>query len=168
MKSYYLYLILILLLLTSCENPFSPKLNLNAEKQNLISDQKNIDGLFQNWKYAYRFKDTVVYGNLFTDDFNFVYRNHDKGIDLTWDRNQDVLTTFRFFSASNNLELNWNDRINAFGDSTTQQVSRGFTLRVVFSADEVIFIQGRATIQAVRKDTLSQWKIKYWRDESEF
>jgi hypothetical protein len=156
-------------MLISCTNPFAPKLVNSNDNVNLVGDQKTIDGVFQKFRYSYMFKDTVAYGELLADDFAFVFRDYnDGGVDVTWGRQQDMLTTYRLFNATQNLYLTWNDIFNPIGDSLRKEVSRGFTLSIVFNPTDLIEIQGRAVFQLARDSIDSPWKIRVWRDESNF
>ncbi|MCX6148630.1 MAG: hypothetical protein NTW25_15455 [Candidatus Kapabacteria bacterium] len=161
-------IIILLFLVTSCNNPFAPALNSGTNNHGFLGDKTTVDGIFQNWKYAYQFKDSVVYGNLLEDNFIFTYKNNDKGIDQSWNREQEMLTTYRLFTAAQNMDLVWNESVISYGDTTFREISRGFSLRVVFSPSDIIQIQGRATIELTRLNTFSIWKIKSWRDESNF
>ena len=56
-----------------CTNPFAPKIDENLENVTTpISDQKDIAGVFQNFKYAYTFRDTTIYGKLISSDFTLL------------------------------------------------------------------------------------------------
>ena len=69
--------------LTACINPFAPKLDTDLGSEgSLISDQKSIEGIFQNLQYAYTFKDTSIYGRLINSDFTFTYRDYEKEVEL--------------------------------------------------------------------------------------
>lgn len=159
-------IILLSFVLTSCFNPFAPR--LGEGKQEIISDQKSISGVFENFRYAYIFKDTLVYGKLLTDDFTFTYRNYDKNIDVTWGRDEDMLTTSGLFTASQSLDLLWNEIIISSGDSSTIDIARGFSLTVIFDPTYTERIQGRAVLRLVRNSPGDVWKISRWRDESNF
>ncbi len=159
---------ILLFTFVGCNNPFAPALNNGTFNSGFLGDQTTTDGIFQNWKYAYQFKDTMVYGNLLDDNFIFIYKNNDKGIDQTWNREQEMLTTYRLFAAAQNMDLVWNESVISFGDTTFREISRGFSLRVVFSPSDIIQVQGRATVELIRPTSLSNWKIKSWRDESNF
>ena len=68
-----IFLFFSFILFASCENPFSPKLAGNIIEETVLGDQTTVDGVFKNFRYAYIFKDTLVYGNLLTDNFTFIY-----------------------------------------------------------------------------------------------
>ncbi len=161
-------LFLLLFILVSCVNPFAPGLDDSDSGDAVLGDQTETDGVFQNFRYAYLFKDTVVYGNLLADDFTFVFSNYDRGVDVSWGREEDMLTTSRLFNATQNLDLIWNDVVVSSGDSLTREISRGFTLQIIFSPSDIIRIQGRANFNLKRSKGSDPWKIFTWRDESNY
>lgn len=166
MKKYIL--LLLFLAITSCDNPFAPAKYLGQEDVTILSSQKTIDGVFQNFKYAYTFKDTLVYGKLLDENFTFVYRNYDIGSDNSWGRQQDLLTTNNLFQASQNLDLIWNETVLSNGDSLLYAVSRSFNLTIVFNPTDIVRIQGRAYFELKRSTVNDDWKIYKWRDESNY
>ncbi len=156
-----------LLITLSCTNPFAPKI-VDSITDGILSDQMTIEGVFDNFRYAYMFKDTVVYGRLLSDDFVFVFRNYDKGVDVSWGRNEDMISTHRLFNATQNIELIWNNVLTPSGDSLLVEVSRGFTLTIIFNPADIVRIQGRAVFRLRRNDVNSPWLIVMWRDESNY
>lgn len=153
--------------LSSCNNPFAPGLSNKDSENEIISDQHSIDGVFQNWKYSYTFKDTLVYGRLLADDFVFISRNFDKNTDITWGREDELLTTSRLFQSSQSLNIIWNESFNIVGDSLNSQVQRSFNLQVVLSSSDYIDLSGRAMLELKRQKTNEAWKIVKWTDESQ-
>src|SRR5436190_18827111 len=87
---YFVYLsiliICILFTMQGCFNPFNPKIDNTSSNSNIISDQKTIEGVYQNFKYAYTFKDSTIYGQLLPDNFVFTYFDYDLVVDVSWDR----------------------------------------------------------------------------------
>mgnify|MGYP001168580289 CR=1 FL=1 len=162
-----LLLFIVFLFLQSC-NPFAPKLSDDTGQSNIISDQKTVEGVFDNFRYAYIFKDTMVYGNLLADDFVFVYRNYDQGIDISWGRDEDMRTTAGLFQATQTLDLVWNDVILSIGDSLNKDIWRSFNLSIVFSSSDIINVQGRANFRLTRNLEKDKWQISRWRDESNY
>ncbi|OJX59731.1 MAG: hypothetical protein BGO89_05820 [Candidatus Kapaibacterium thiocyanatum] len=152
----------------ACTNPFAPaKANLAADKP-VLGDQRTIDGVFQNFRIAYVFKDTLTYGRLLDRTFSFIYRNYDAGVDVTWGRDEDMIATAGLFNAAQQLDLVWNEVIVADGDSLAQNISRGFNLTITFSPTDIIRAQGRVNLRLERPVATDVWKIVRWRDESNF
>jgi hypothetical protein len=153
--------------ITSCTNPFAPSLSLGGGGA-VLGDQHTVEGLFQNFRYAYVFKDTLTYGRLLDRTFTFVYRNYDQGVDVTWGRDEDMLATQGLFSAAQQLDLVWNDVVLADGDSLLQNISRGFNLTITFNPSDILRAQGRVNLRIARTSTADPWKIVRWRDESNY
>lgn len=157
----------LILIGSSCVNPFAPSLD-ESGGDNVLGDQRTIEGLFQNFRYAYLFRDTLTYGRLLARNFTFVYRNYDQGVDVTWGRDEDMLATNGLFMAAQQLDLVWNDVILADGDSLTKNISRGFNLTITFNPADVLRAQGRVNLLVERPTTSEPWKIVRWRDESNY
>lgn len=167
MKNFFKILLLIMVpvILYSCDNIFSPKLDISTPTE-ILTDQKTIEGLFQNFKYSYTFKDTTVYGNLLTENFLFIYRDYTSGFDVSWDRATDLRTTNGLFQNSQKLEVVWNNIIYQGGDSLNQNVKRSFNLTITFNPSDIVRLNGFVDMNMVRNPETGVWKIQRWRDES--
>ncbi|MGC8595825.1 MAG: hypothetical protein ACP5US_04265 [Candidatus Kryptoniota bacterium] len=153
----------------SCENPFAPR--LAAQRQNvggILSDQTTIDGVFQNFLYAYTFKDTTVYSKLIASNFTFIYRDYDKAVDVAWGRDDEMRSTSSMFQLVDRLVLSWNNIYSLTEDSLHAAVTRGFTLTVAFNPGDVAEVDGKAYFELNRVSGSAPWKISLWRDESNF
>jgi|JI10StandDraft_1071094.scaffolds.fasta_scaffold846266_2 hypothetical protein len=151
-----------------CTNPFAPKLSDTLPTMTGLGDQHTEEGIFQNFRYAYQFKDTLTYGQLLAPDFTFTYRDYDKGIDNSWGRDQDMLTTAGLFQAAQRLEIVWNEVVTSIGDSVVKDISRGFNLTITFSPTDVLRLNGRVDLRLRRPSATEVWKIVRWRDESNY
>jgi hypothetical protein len=165
---HFLQILFCCIFFQSCINPFSPKIIDSEIDAPIISDQKTIDGVFQNFRYSYVFEDTLVYSNLLDDNFTFVYKNYELGVDVSWGKEQDVRATFGLFQAASNIDLIWNETYTSIGDSLEKNVQRGFSLTIVFSPTDVVRLQGKANFRLIFYPSDSIWKITYWRDETYF
>lgn len=151
-----------------CTNPFAPAEAVGVNNAPILGDPRTVEGVFQNFRFAYVFRDTLTYGRLLDRSFSFVYRNYDKGVDVTWGRDEDMIATAGLFNASQQLDLVWNDIISADGDSLAQTISRGFNLTITFNPTDIIRAQGRVNLRVERASTELPWKIVRWRDESNY
>lgn len=158
----------VILILVGCENPFAPRLSNDGSNSSLLSSQETIEGMFANFRYAYRLKDTLVYGNLLEPDFVFIFRNYDKGIDESWGREQELITTYRLFQAAQSLELVWNEIFVDVGDTVLRDVSRSFNLTIVFNPADIVRINGIANFRIRKNPNDRKWRIVSWRDESNY
>ena len=154
-----------LIIVPSCDNIFSPGLDLSTPSS-ILTDQKTVEGLFQNFKYAYTFKDTTVYGNLISEDFIFIYRDYESGFDVSWDRPTEMRTTNGLFLSAQKLEIIWNNIVFQGGDSLIQNVKRSFNLTITFNPNDITRINGFVDMNLYRNSSEDVWKIQRWRDES--
>jgi hypothetical protein len=162
----YAFIALILLALASCENPFAPRLENNPTDNSIFGDQRTVEGVFKNFRYAYIFKDTLVYGNLLADDFTFIYYNYEKSSQpIVWGRNDDLIATSNLFNSAKTIDLMWNEVASKFGDSVQIEIRRGFTLTITLPSD-IFSVEGKAKLNLIRKKPEDEWKIQKWVDES--
>lgn len=140
----------------------------STDNSSTISDLKTVDGVFQNFQYAYVFKDTTIYGELITEDFIFTYRDYDEAIDVSWGRDDEMKTTYGLFQTSQRLDLIWNNEVLNTQDSLNATIIRAFNLTITFNATDIVRINGRVNL-SLRKDPISEkWAIVKWIDESNF
>jgi hypothetical protein len=160
----------VIFLFASC-NPFAPGLDESLDTgSSILGDAVTIDGVFQNMKYAYTFRDTTIYGQLLNSDFSFVFRDYDRGVEVTWGRDEEMQTTRGLFQNVQRLDLVWNNIIALSTDSLNKQasVSRNFNLTVTFNPSDIIRVDGYATFALARSGAEKPWQIVRWRDESNF
>jgi len=167
-----LFFILSILLLSfiSC-NPFAPGLDeSNDGGSSLLNDQKTSDGVFQNLKYAYTVRDTTIYGQLFDGNFTFLYRDYDRGVDISWGRDEELRTANGLFQNVQRLDLVWNNITSQSIDSASTQalISRSFNLTVTFNPSDIVRVDGYAVLTLERQSSNDPWMIVRWRDESNF
>ena len=149
---------------SSCFNPFSPAIDNSQSSENILSDQKTVEGVFQNFKYAYTFKDTSIYGQLLNEDFIFTYFDYDLGVDVSWDRSTDMRTTEGLFANTQDLKLIWNNIVFQDGDSLNVDVKRGFNLTITFNPNDVINFYGFVDMTLTRTAADAKWRIRLWKD----
>lgn len=158
----------MILFLSACTNPFAPKLSDGDLSQSLLGNQKTVEGFFKNFKYAYQFKDTLVFGKLLADDFTFIFRDYNLGIDKTWGRSEEMLSTWGLFQGTNSADLNWNEAVQTIGDSLVLDISRSFSLNIEFNPSDIVRIYGRANLRLKRSSSDQEWRMQSWRDESNY
>ena len=156
------------MMLTAC-NPFAPGLDDSPDTTSkLLSDQKTPDGIFQNLKYAYTLRDTSIYGQLIDGNFTFVYHDYDRGVDVTWGRDEEMRATSGLFQNAQRLDILWNNVVSSSIDSTntTAMIKRGFNLTVTFNPSDIVYIDGYANLTLGRLQAEDPWMIVRWNDES--
>jgi len=162
-------LFFVILIFAGCKNPFSPALDNDFDNSSsTISDLKTIDGVFQNFKYAYNVKDTLIYGEMISQDFVFTYIDYNNEIpfNVSWGRDQEMKTTYGLFQNSQKLDLIWNNIVTSSGDSLNANISRGFNLTITFNPTDIIRIDGRVNLSLRKNISNEKWQIIKWIDES--
>jgi hypothetical protein len=162
-----LVIVISIFIINSCVNPFAPKLDYDiGSESSLISDQSNIEGVFQNLQYAYAFRDTTIYGELLSKDFIFSYRDYVREVDVAWGREDEMRGTYGIFNNSERLDLIWNNIVFIESDSTN--VVRSFNLTVTFNPTDVLFVDGKVNLHLEKLSDQNKWQIVTWIDESNF
>lgn len=163
------YAVPLVVLSISC-NPFAPGLDTELVTNSVLGDPTTIEGVFQNIKYAYTFRDTTIYGQLVNSDFTFIYRDYDRGVDVTWGRDEELRTAAQLFQNVERLDLVWNNVATLATDSTGREadITRNFSLTVTFNPADIIRADGYANFSLSRPTPQNAWKIVRWRDESNF
>ncbi len=163
------YILILILLLTGCKNPFSPAYdNSEGNSSSTLSDLKTIDGVFKNFQYAYTFKDTVIYGELISQDFIFTYRDYELNYDVSWGRDEEMKTTYGLFQNAQRLDLIWNNISLSSEDSLAATIVRGFNLTVTLNPTDVLRVDGRVNLSLRKNPATQKWIITHWTDESNF
>lgn len=161
--------LLLLFTLGACTNPFAPAFDENYDDNRPpISDLTTIDGVFQNFEYAYTFKDTLIYGELLSSDFVFTYRDYEQGFDVSWGRDDEMRSTNGLFTNSERLDLIWNNIILSTIDSLDANVVRSFNLNITFNPTDVVRVDGRVNLSLRKDSETEKWQITRWLDESNF
>ena len=155
--------------LYACTNPFAPSYDENYDNNRPpISDLTTIEGVFQNFQYAYTFKDTLIYGELIASYFIFTYRDYESGYDVNWGRDEDMRTTNGLFQNSERLDLIWNNIVLSTIDSLDANIVRSFNLNITFNPTDVVRIDGRVNLSLRQDPDSKKWQITRWLDESNF
>jgi len=155
------------LLGVSCLNPFAPRLDTESAVQ-LCTDLTQVENVLCTFKSAYTFKDTSLYGSIIAEDFTFSFRDYDRGVDVTWGRDDEMRTTYGLFQSAQSLTLIWNNQISSDSGETRRTVIRGFNLTITFNPSDIERVDGYANLTFQRASSADPWKIAFWRDESNF
>lgn len=155
-----------------CVNPFSPRLDKTSGNSDIITEQKSPEEVLQNFKYAYTFKDSLLYADLLDSSFVFEYFDPDQGASgefISWTREVDLRTTGGLFRAFDVIELVWGDSAGSFYDIEENQARlyRDFNLQLS-NFDFRFSINGYARLSMQRNQRDDKWRITHWADESQF
>ncbi len=104
-------MLLVILALSSCTNPFAPALaDEDQPHSHLITQQKTPEEVLQNFQYAYTFKDSLVYAEIL--DSTFIFRSMNYNVypptPIEWGRDVELRTTARMFRYFSTLDVVWN------------------------------------------------------------
>ena len=154
---------------SACTNPFAPAFDEDYDDNRPpISDLTTIEGVFQNFQYAYTFKDTLIYGELIGSDFIFTYRDYEQGFDVSWARDDEMRSTYGLFENSQRLDLIWNNIVLSTIDSLDANIVRSFNLNITFNPTDVVRVDGRVNLSLEQDPETKKWRITRWLDESNF
>lgn len=152
----------------SCINPFAPKLEKDSSQDTFITPQSTPEELFQNFTYAYAFRDSVLYADLLDSAFTFEFFNPnvgESGAFESWGRDVEIRATGKLFRAFDARELIWLATIDTVRISNTKEVIyRNFRLSLVGSSLNFI-LQGYGIFTVCKRND-EKWRILRWVDES--
>ncbi|MFQ5627764.1 MAG: hypothetical protein ACE5I1_03310 [bacterium] len=161
-------LLLFLFMFASCINPFAPKLEETSTQDNFITSQSTPEELFQNFSYAYAFRDSVLYADILDSAFTFEYFDPnvgESGAFESWGKDIEIRTTGSLFRTFDARELIWLGIIYENRVSDTEEIIyRNFRLSLVSSGLNFT-LQGFG-IFTFRKGNDGKWRILRWVDES--
>ncbi|MGA9115484.1 MAG: hypothetical protein WB626_01775 [Bacteroidota bacterium] len=149
-----------------CLNPFAP--GLDAGPAAATCNPLSLEGAFECFRSGYTVRDTAAYGRLLAQDFVFIYRDYERGVDVTWGRDEEMRATYGLFRNAQRLDLIWNNVISQAADSVSVTLIRGFNLTITFNPTDVERVDGYANLTFRRTSPAEPWRIVRWRDESNF
>lgn len=172
-------------LLTGCWNPFAPKEGDIIGSANVsLTDQQSPGEVLENMRYAYIYRDSLIYSQVIDTGFIFIFYDPDLGGSGDynfWGRDTELRTTSRLFRAYNHFNLVWNATLfseyrfqGARLDSLpneADQISAADEARFIKTFDLDIGTEIHVTGNAIfsfHKSTDNIWRISRWQDESEY
>jgi hypothetical protein len=127
--------VFLLLFLLSC-NPFAPELIESGSQSSIVTGQRTPDEVLTNFRYAYVFKDSLIYSDVLDSSFLFISKNYSSmpPTDINWGRDVDIKATVGLFRHFDVLELNWGGKLSEGfgGDSTLYEIKITFQLSLIF------------------------------------
>ncbi len=156
------------LLLAGC-NPFAPALEEGDPFATFMGNPRTIEGFFQNFQAAYELRDISLYEPLLDSAFVFVFYDYDAQVERQWGFTQELEVTRRLFLRTSTIQLRWNQILmqEVFDEGRQARVVRSFSLLVTLEQGGIFRSSGNVNFLLVRPDTLSPWRLRRWRDESE-
>lgn len=163
-------LILNGLALISC-NPFAPKLeNVVVDRDAVLGNRKSVAGLFDWFRSSYELRDTLMYGQMLSRDFQFSYLDFTNNNLVYFDRDIDMRTTYNLFRAAKSTSVQWQHYVYAdtLASDTAASVERYFNVTVVLDDQSIFRSTGSARLALRRKNKDDFWQITSWFDKSDF
>ena len=163
------FLILVSIVLIGCVNPFAPKLvKDNPLTSSFLTDRNSPKDVLTNFRYAYIFKDSLIYSEIIDSSFIFISKNYatTPPTPINWGRDDDLRTTAKMFRHFRDINLTWGDTIISKLDTTSAQLKLIFTL-TFDSGTDIPTLKGEANFDFEKKKT-GKWKIIRWEDLSSF
>jgi hypothetical protein len=162
--------ILPLLLFCRC-NPFAPEaIDHELDDTPDFINQKTPEGVLESFRFAYAFKDSLLYSALLDSNFLFISKNYATSppTDYIWGKDVDIKTTIGMFRHFNLLELTWGNipEPNYDDDSTRSDLRVTFQL-ILDGGREFPAITGEA-LYNFNKNPDKKWRIIRWEDLSSF
>lgn len=159
-----------LLCISGCVNPFSPSMDESHADVPIITEQKTADGFFKNFRFAYTFKDSLVYADLLDSSFTFQYFNPDvgeSGAFDSWHRKLELKTTGRLLRSFETIDLTWYRIFYESAEANGEKkIYRDFRL-LLMNGDDTISLYGSALFTLVQGAD-EKWRIKLWVDETNY
>ncbi|ARA93095.1 hypothetical protein AWN76_007920 [Rhodothermaceae bacterium RA] len=155
--------------LAAC-NPFAPALEEGDPFADLLGDPTTIEGFFTNFQNAYELRDLSLYEPLIDSAFVFVYYDFEAQVEREWRFSQELESTRRLFLNATTIQLRWNQILSQdlFDASRQARVVRSFNLMIALESGDSFRGDGNVNFLLVRPDSTAPWKLRRWRDESEF
>jgi len=168
---------------SSCVNPFAPELGeVEAGTSAVLTERENPDEVLENFRFAYIFRDSLVYSEIIDTGFVFIFFDpsaEGSGRFDSWTRDVELKATSGLFRALRNISLEWNTTVEEtywtpapdsvvsityFEGAQKAKISKSFLLKL----GNEIQLTGTAVF-SFRKDRVgSGWRINRWIDESIF
>ena len=172
----------LVIFIFGCKNMFAPALgDLDGGNSIYRTDQASPADVLHNFKYAYIYRDSLMYANLIDSEFVFVYYQPSDesgtGHYDSWMRSVELRTTGRFLNAFSYIDLIWqttldsafyemngdvvlSERDTLFDAANIADLSRSYQLTL---GDYTTLI-GDAEFR-FRKGNDGKWRILRWEDK---
>ena len=166
-----------------CASPFAPKLGeVEQGTTAILTDRLSPNEVLENFRFAYIFRDSLVYSELIDTAFVFVY--FDPSVEGTgrfdsWGRDIELKATGGLFRVVRNISLEWNSTVEEkywspapdsvildveFEGAVKAKISKGFQLKL----GSEIQLTGTAVFSFEKEIKGDGWRIIRWIDESIF
>lgn len=166
-----LFFLIILSLTQSCTNPFAPaKASPGASLSNLLTDQSTPNEVLTNFKFAYTFKDSLVYSAIIDSSYIFLSKDFDQvpPVPIQWGRDLELKTTARLFKFFNTIDLTFNvisqDTIKLDSLKSPTEIQHKITFTLTLDGGTTIpTLNGEVEFTYIQNNE-GKWLISKWED----
>lgn len=155
----------LVIIFISCTNPFAPKLTDSDQvSSSFLTEQKSPGDVLSNFRYAYIFKDSLIYSEIIDSSFIFISKNYatTPPTELIWGRDVDLNTTSKLFRHFDNIKLTWGDTLSSQTDSSFAEIQLPFSLTFDDGKD-IPTVKGVALFNFKKKKS-GKWNIIRWEE----
>jgi len=159
---------IFILFLTGCI--FAPGLSdQDPSSSDIVTRQTTPLDVLANFRYAYKFADSLIYSDVLDSSFIFVSKNYitSPPTDIIWGRDIDIKTTVGMFRHYDILDLTWGDTLEYSEDSLFATTKLTFQLSLVEAGRDLPTLKGEAFFAFIKKPP-GIWRITRWDDLSSF
>ena len=152
-----------------CLNPFAPELDNGNLGGELITGQRTPEEVLTNFRYAYTFKDSLLYADVLDSAFVFQYFDPEQGpsgMFVSWTRETDLRTTGGVLRTFDIINLEWLNTVYELSEGEDEIVAKSFRLDLS-SADFSFTASGFAIFTFRLSPQDRKWRIVRWVDESQ-
>jgi len=167
-------LILLVLFTVSCKNPFAPALaDENASHSHLLTQGKTPEEVLTNFRYAYTYKDSLVYSEVL--DSTFLFKSIDYNAypptPIEWGRDTELRTTGGMFRYFRTLDVVWNtlsmaDTVSpppSSPDFTGYIIEHHITFTLTLDGGrDIPPLNGEVLFQFIKRE--QRYYISFWED----
>jgi len=175
-------IIFFLFLFSGCRNIFAPAIGeLDGGKSIYRLDLASPADVLHNFRYAYIYRDSLMYANLLDSEFVFVYfqpsTESGTGHYDSWMRDTELRATGRLLGAFNYIDLLWQTTLDSayytiedevivreesgwFEEANYADISKSYQLTL----GDYYTLIGDASFR-FRKDADGKWRILRWEDK---
>ncbi len=153
----------------SCVNPFAPRLDEGNLIGEVVTPQSTPEEVLTNFRYAYTFRDSLLYADVLDSAFVFQYFDPDQGpsgLFVSWTREVDLLATGRLLRSFDIINLEWLDTIYTLREGENEILAKSFRLDLS-SADFGFSAAGFAIFTFRMNPRDRKWRIVRWVDQSQ-
>ena len=162
---------LTLILIVSCTNPFAPKLvKENLLNSSFLTELNSPQAVLTNFRYAYVFKDSLIYSEIIDSSFTFISTNYSSTppTPINWGRDDDLKTTAKLFRFFRDINLTWGDTLSSNINENRDEADIKLIFTLTFdNGIEIPTLKGEAFFNFKKKKT-GKWAIIRWEDLSSF